>query len=126
MLRNILFLVAIAIIGWKLYGLVWPLIDPEGIVEEGSYRGLEIGDTKAETLTALRKWTNRVRFDGYYVGDRLYFVPSLNSESDGRPDLTTSDKWLLVHPGIHKETITLNFQNDRIASIKYQRNATAP
>lgn len=126
MLRNLIFLIALAIIGHKLYELVWPFVDPEGVVEQGSYRGLAIGDTKAETITALGAWTSRLRLNAYYVGGQAYSIPSVNPQAENNPSLSSSDKWLLVYPGIHKETIVLTFDNDRLAAIKYRRDAFAP
>jgi hypothetical protein len=125
-LRNILFLIALAIIGFKLYDWAWPFVDPEGTVEEGSYRGLEIGASKAETVAALRSHTSRLRLSSYSVDDQSYVVPSLAPGAENYPPLTASDAWTLVYPGIHKEVVALTFQDDRLVSIKYHRNAFAP
>ena len=125
MLRNIILLIAIAVIGWKLYGLVWPIVSPEGVVEKGSYRGLEIGSTKGEIVSKLyHPPYTQMRLSAYEIGEKLYTFPTLNSVP-GQP-LSVSDDWTLVYPSIHKEKISLKFENGRLASIRYQRDALAP
>jgi hypothetical protein len=123
MLRKIIVLLAAAIVAWKAYELAWPLVDSEGALTTGSYRGFEIGSTKAEILTELYSSFQSTRLDGYQVGDQSYVVPTLDI-----PDapLAASDKWFLTYPGLHKETIVLTFERDQLASIRYRRDMVAP
>ncbi len=123
MLRRIVLLLALGIIGFKIYELAWPVIDSEGTVIQGSYRGLKIGETKAEVVSELYSPFQRVRLEGYEIESRTYEQPLLSLPP---VPLSASDKWFLGYPGIHKETIVLSFQNDRLLSIRYRRDAFAP
>jgi hypothetical protein len=116
-------LLALGIVGWKVYELGWPLIDSERTVTQGSYRGLKIGETKAEVVSELYSPFQHVRLEGYEVDGRTYEQPLLSLPS---APLSASDKWFLGYPGIHKETIVLAFESDRLASIRYRRDAFAP
>lgn len=125
MLKNIVLLVAIAIIGWKLFGLVWPVVKPEGVVEDGSYRGIAIGSTKGEVVAKLYQPPyTRLRLSAYEIEGEIYTFPTLNSIPE--QPLSASDDWTLVYPSIHKEKIFLKFENDRLASIRFRRDAIAP
>ena len=122
-MKKIIIFAALLIISFELYGVVWPVIDRNGVVRSGSYRNLKIGDTKAEILTELYSSFQKVRLSGYYVNDRAYVVPTL--ENPAQP-LSASDKWLLIYPSMHKESIVLNFENNRVVAIEYYRNALEP
>jgi hypothetical protein len=126
MFKRFIFLLALGIVGWEFVELTWPLIDPDGEVTQGAYRGIKVGDTKSEVLTKLRSWTNRIRFDGYYIEDELFLTPSLDPQAESPPPFSLSKKWLLIYPSVHKEVIALTFQDDHLVSIKYHRNAIAP
>jgi hypothetical protein len=127
MLRNVTLALATVLIGFHLYELIWPFVDPAGVITKGTYRGLKIGDSKANTISTFYSPFKRVSLVGYEIlggTDRQrYVVPTL--ETPAQP-LALADRWYLRFPGIHKETITLEFETDRIISITYRRNAFAP
>lgn len=126
MLKKAVFLIALGIVGWNAYEFAWPLIDTHGVVENGSYRGLKIGETRAEVLSDLSSWTSRLKFDAYVVDGETYFLPSLNPNADTFPPFSASNKWWVLHPGFKRELITLEFTNDRLHTIEYSRGLENP
>jgi hypothetical protein len=123
MFRGLIFLIAFAIVAAQVFHLVWPVIDSERELLDGSYRGIEIGSSKAEVLGVVRSSNSALRLSIYYVEDRGYVVPSLSTPAE---PLSASNKWALDYPGIHKETVVLTFDDDRVVSIRYRRDALAP
>jgi hypothetical protein len=126
MIRRLVFLLASLIVGLKAYELAWPLVDPGKVLTAGSYRGIEIGDTKAEIVSDVRTWTSRLKFRAYYIGEDEIFVPTMNPNEERFPPFSQSNAWLLTYPSFHKELIVLRFDGDRLASIEYRRDVFTP
>jgi len=107
------------------YEYVWPLIDEHGVIEEGDYRGLSIGDSKRDIV---RKTTNPVYRTILkivaYRGSNGHTVLVFDRNQSQR--LWDSDNWVLSYPSIHKETVHLSFKDDRLYKIRYVRDMLAP
>jgi hypothetical protein len=109
---------------WSAIGFIWPLIDRQGVVEAGGYRELEIGDSKLDVMLLNSNTRSRLKISAFQ-GDDGSTVPILSSAACEK-QLTVSDRWYLIYPGVHQEIITVGFANDRIAQIAYRRDILAP
>ncbi len=118
-------IVAIALVklAFDIIVFVEPIIRPEGLVTKGSYRGLAVGNTKAEITSKLRSSYTRLHLSSYYVEKKGYIVPTVSPHSHNYPPLFMSNSWVLSYPGIHRELIVLTFKDDYLLSIKFRRDA---
>lgn len=126
MFKRVVFLLSLGIVGWKVYELTWPLIDNHGIVEEGSYRGLKIGETRAEVITRLHDRTTRLKFHAYYIDKEVYFLPPWKEDWESLPPLSESEKWAVSYASFLGEHVVLTFTDDRLRVIEYARGLETP
>jgi hypothetical protein len=123
-LRTGLMVVGGVAIVWSAIGFIWPLIDRQGVVEAGGYRELEIGDSKLDVMLLNSNTRSRLKIAAFQ-GDDGSTVTILSSDACAK-QLTESDRWYLMYPGVHQEIITVDFANDRIAQIAYRRDILSP
>jgi hypothetical protein len=109
-----------------LYQFLIPLIDVDGVVDEGSYRGLEIGSHKVDVSAVLTNGYsrfNKLKLVGY-AGDDDKFQPLFYGPKNS--PIMDADVWYLRYPGAHQETVSLHFQNGLLVKIKYIRAIMDP
>ncbi len=115
-------LVTILVGGYRVF---WPVIDAKGVVTNGEYRGIRVGQAKVDVdLDLVIPGMQRLKLYGY-VDDNGRAV-SITSPSYSAAALEEAEVWLLNYPGIHKEVVKLTFANDRVVRIEYERDALSP
>lgn len=107
------------------YQIIWPIIDAEGIIEVGEYRGIDIGDTKDDVIlkTTTPVYGNKLRIEAYRSRDGRTIPVFARGQAS---HLRDSNTWYLAYPGLHKETITLVFEGEIVQEIRYRRDMLAP
>ena len=123
-LLMIVFGVGAITIAVGVFRFVWPIIDAEGTITNGGYRGIQIGDAKPDVELRLKiPGPEKLKLFGYVDSEgRTTSIPS----RDGRDAFDESNTWLLNYPGIHKESIVLVFENQRVVRIEYYRDMLSP
>ncbi len=126
--RNILAGIGAITIAVIFVRVIVPLFVVEGVIDEGSYRGLEIGAAKGEVallLTGASDRFSRLALDGYAGKDgkfRSLFYDEI--ETDRR--IIDSDVWYVRYPGMHQENLSLHFKDGRLFLIRYSRAIMDP
>lgn len=126
--RNVLAGIGAITIAVLLFRIVVPLFDVEGVIDERSYRGLEIGAAKGEVallLTGASDRFSRLALRGYAGKDgkpRSVF----RGETDTDRQIIDSDIWYVRYPGIHQESLSLHFKDGRLFRIRYSRAIMDP
>lgn len=125
LLKNILAGIGAIVVMFWLYQFIWPIIDGQGTIVEGSFRGLQIGDSKSDVADVLMSShvRSKLKIVGYLDQDGKY-VDMIYGGSETQ--LIDSDTWELSYPNIHQETVELIFASDRLTSIRYFRNMFEP
>lgn len=124
-LCRFVFTVGIIEILYVTHELFWPMIDDHGIIEEGGYRDLLIGDEKNSVVIKLLSPLNgnNLKIIGYEGPDhKTVYIFDRNPEIH----ILDSDKWYLSFPGIHNEVVHLVFKNGKLVRIEYSRDILAP
>ena len=114
--------IMIAVLGWNL---IWPMIDWEGAITEGSFRELEIGQSKSDviilTMTNLKR--SRLKLVGYWCENgQLVVLPEPNCPTS----IYDASEWSLSYPGIHNEAIRVVFDGPYVERIEYHRDILSP
>jgi len=104
---------------------VWPLIDKSGVIESGQYRGLRIGDSKEEIIlkTTAPHYHSKLKIVSYRGPDGGT-IPVFRVDSPYQ--LRDSNTWYLLYPSVHKEILTLSFQDGQLHTIHYKRDILSP
>ena len=101
--------------------IIWPIIDAEGSITSGQYRGISIGDAKVDVEIGLSiPGRQQLKLIGYSDSE------GHTSVIDCYEALRESDKWILAYPGIHQEVVHLTFQDQRVVRIDYIRDMLSP
>lgn len=126
--KTVLAIVGLISIIVAIQRVVWPFIDAEGVISEGSFREIDIGASRIEVATILTGVSPRknssLRMSGY-VDENDNYLPLQIIECDHR-QIAKSNKWYLSSPGFHKERVELVFEGDRVKSIRYTRSPFDP
>ena len=112
---RILAIVFFVLIAVQNFWLVRPLFDAEGELTEGSYRGIEIGDTKAELISKLN--FSRLKLRSYDIGGKSGCTWYQHNCEFGLREGSTG--WTLLYPSYHNEMVLIYFSDDRVVKIKY-------
>ena len=103
------------------YRLLWPILDAEGSITSGQYRGIYIGEAKVDVEIAVSiPGRQQLKLSGY-VDSEGHYKPI-----DCYENLRESDKWTLLYPGIHQEVVILTFRDQRVVQIEYKRDMLSP
>ena len=124
--KNILAGVGVATIAVILIRFLVPIFNWEGVVTDGSYRGLEIGSQKGDVAMLLSGSTdrfNKLKLIGYE--DEVGKFQLVFWDPADRP-IIESDVWHVRYPGIHKEIISLHFENEVLKKVRYVRAMMDP
>lgn len=124
-LLNIAVVIAVISVIDFAYEYIWPFVDSSGVIIEGSYRGIAVGDTKADVIlkTTTSVYNNKLRIESYRGLEGRTIVVFLRNQPY---HLLDSDVWGLAYPGIHQETVLLYFKKGQVYKIKYQRDMFSP
>ncbi len=122
-IRNILAILGIIWLVGAVNSVVWPLIQGSGVVNEGSFREIDIGRSKYQIAAIVNGSPTRrhtkLKLYGYLDGSGDYVSVWL-FDIDGER-IAASDTWYLSYPGFLNEIVELSFEDDYLKSIRYTR-----
>ena len=123
-LFGLVFSIGVATILVGGYRIIWPIIDAEGSITSGQFRGIYIGEAKVDVeIEVMIPGRQKLKLIGFVdVDGRHRNVPT----SDCRGGLDESATWILTYPGIHQEIVRLTFLDERVARIEYERDMLSP
>jgi hypothetical protein len=124
LLRNIFAIycvIAIAAFTYRAAIFIWEITVVQGVVVEGSYRGIEIGWGRKQLANYINDGEVRLKPDVYWfdrVGNGCRFV-DVTGTCKG-PEY--ADKWVLEYPAANREYVFVTFEEDRVVRIAFDRD----
>lgn len=114
------------ILGGAVVAAMVPLINNQGVVTEGSYRGIEVGYTKTDVIivTTAPAYGNKLKIISYISRDGEATPVFSENCSEG---LAASNIWHLYYQGIYyQESVTLRFDKNKVVRILFSRETYGP
>jgi len=131
-IRTVLGALSLLIVAFAYYLF---FVELEGTILDGSFRGIEIGSTKADVLDRIEDIDERhdktLRIAGFYNSDGEWvFVGApartLPKNVDMRDSFYAADRWVLFSSSILQEGFTVYFENNQVRRISFTRAPLDP